>query len=120
MDDVQDDDEGFDQLQIDHDEQVTSFGMDVHQHVFPVSATAPGLVVDDTHPSATTAVTRAMLDRIERIRYLSDAFLMAEQAWQEKHDIAAQVRRDNLLAELDALTGDSTPVDTSATSADSA
>ena len=120
MDDVQDDDEDFDQLQIDDDEQVTSFGVDVHEHVFPVSATTPEVVVDDTHPSTTTAVTRALLGRIERIRPLTDAFLMAEHAWQDKHDLNDKVRRDNIRAELDALIGGSTPMGTSATSADSA
>ena len=119
MDDVQDDDEDFDQLQIDDDEQVTSFGVDVHQPVFPVSATTPGVVVDDTPPSATMAVTRDILDRIERMRYLSHAFLMAEQEWQEKHDIAARVRRDHLRAELDALIGDSAPMGASAATTDS-
>ena len=99
---------------------MTNFGVDVHQHVFPVSATTPGAVVDGTPPSATTIVTRAILDRIDRLRYLSRAFLMAEQAWQDKHDINDEVRRDNLRAELDALIGDSTPMGTSATSADSA
>ena len=102
------------------DEQVTSFGVDVHEHVFPVRATTPEVVVDDTRPSTTTAVTRALLDRIERIRFLTDAFLMAEQAWQDKHDLNDEVRRDNIRAELDALIGGSTPMGTSATSADSA
>ena len=45
---------------------------------------------------------------------------MAEQEWQEKHDIAARVRRDQLRAELDALIGDSAPMSTSATNTDSA
>lgn len=120
MDDVQDDDEDFDQLQVDDDEQVTSFGVDVHQHVFPVSATTPGVVVDGTPLSATMTVTRDILDRVERIRYLSNAFLMAEQEWQDKHDIAAQVRRDQLRAELDALMSDSAPMGASAATTDSA
>ena len=54
------------------------------------------------------------------IRYLSHAFLMAEQEWQNKHDIAARVQRDRLRAELDALIGDPAPMGASAATTDSA
>ena len=50
-------------------------------------------------------MTNDVFARIERMRYLSEAFLMAEQEWRDKSDIAARVRRDQLRAELDTLIG---------------
>ena len=50
MKDVQDDSDDFEQLQFGEDDRVTSFGVDVYQQVFPVGATAQGLVGGDVHP----------------------------------------------------------------------
>lgn len=119
VDDVQVDDEGFDQLQIDDDEQVTSFGVDVHQQVFPVGGTTQGVVVDDTPPSATTTATSAIFARIGRMRYLSEAFLRAGQEWQDTKDLGARARRNQLRAELNTLMSGPAPMSASAATTDS-
>lgn len=45
------------------------------------------------------AETTDVIAHVERMRQLHDELLIAEQEWQDGHDVGARVRRDQLLVE---------------------
>ena len=58
--------------------------------------------------------------RIERMRDLTGAYLMADHRWQMDQDEDARVRRDTLLAQLNALVSSPSSMSSSTSTTDSA
>ena len=104
MEEMQDDDGDFYQLQVDEDEQVTSFGVDVYQQVFPVGNATQEVVVDGNSPSTVAAIPDDVA-RVERMRYLSGAFLSAGREWQDGQNAEARRRREQFRPKMNTLIG---------------
>ena len=74
---------------------------DVHQHVFSVD----GSTLDSAESDLSNVMTMTTnnIARIERVCDLTNAYLMLDHQWRIDHNEDARKRRDQILAQLNAL-----------------
>ena len=106
---------------------------DVHQRVFSVDSStlcstgSDSLNVNEatlsgveSNSSGIMLMTSNNIARIERMRDLTDAYLMADHRWQIDKDEDARERRDTLLVQLNALISSPSSMRSSTSTTDSA
>ena len=106
---------------------------DVHQRVFSVNSSTLSSTGSDSlnvngatfsgvesNSSGIMLMTSNNIARIERMRDLTDAYLMADHRWQMDQDEDARVRRDTLLVQLNALISSPSSMRSSTSTTDSA
>ena len=106
---------------------------DAHQRVFSVNSSTLSSTGSDSlnvngatlsgvesNSSGIMLMTSNNIARIERMRDLTDAYLMADHRWQMDQDEDARVRRDTLLVQLNALISSPSSTSSSTSTTDSA